>query len=261
MRTLLLLLFMGLSGIMISQTPSKEVLENFKAKTLTFKGKELPYRILYPKDFDKKKKYPLHIFLHGAGERGSDNVSQLIHGSDLFLKMNVNYPAIVIFPQCPKDNTWAVVGHSRINNQNLFSFPKDPQHTWAMEALLKLLDKTLNKKYIDTNRVYLGGLSMGGMGTFELLHTRPDTFAAATPICGAGNSENTSSWAKKTPVWIFHGEKDTAVPVIYSKNIIEALKQEGISPKASLYPDVQHDSWTNAFADPDFFPWIYSQSK
>lgn len=244
-----------------AQTISPEVLEAFEEQTITYEGKDLPYRVLYPEDFDENKTYPLHLFLHGAGERGNDNESQLVHGSELFLEMNKKYPAIVIFPQCPKEDYWADVAITRNDTQNVFSFPKEPQATWAMGAVLSLLDSTLEHNYIDKDRVYLGGLSMGGMGTFELLNARPTTFAAATPICGAGYPANVASWAEQTPAWIFHGEVDAVVPAIYSQLMVEALVQQGISPRFSLYPNVNHDSWTNAFAEPDFFSWVYSHSK
>lgn len=238
-----------------------QTLERFTAETFSFEGKEFPYRVLYPKDFDASKSYPLHLFLHGAGERGSDNKAQLTHGSELFIKMSEQYPAIVIFPQCPKDDYWADVIIDRSETQNVFTFPKKPQPTWAMRAVLSLLDSTISNSYVDTSKIYVGGLSMGGMGTFELLHLRPNTFAAATAICGGGYPANVSNWATSTPAWIFHGEVDPVVPVIYSQLMVEALLQEGATPRISLYPGVQHDSWTPAFAEPDLFSWIYAQSK
>lgn len=244
-----------------SQSPSTEVLEAFEAKTSTYEGKVLPYRILYPQDFDKDKKYPLHLFLHGAGERGDDNIAQLIHGADLFLKNQTQFPAIVLIPQCPLDDYWADVKINREGSQNIFTFPQVPSPTWAMRAVQSLLDQTIAETYIDTDRIYLSGLSMGGMGTYELLSTRPDVFAAATPICGAGYPSNASTWAVKTPVWIFHGEDDQVVPIMYSQLLLETLVQQEVSPRVSFYPNVTHDSWTKAFAEPDFFSWIYKQSK
>ena len=244
-----------------AQQVSSEALKAFEAKTYSYKGKELPYRILYPENFDTSKKYPLHLFLHGAGERGSDNQAQLVHGSDLFVKMNEQYPAVVIFPQCPKGDYWADVEVTRGENQNVFKYPASPTPTWAMQAVTTLLEETLEESYIDHNRIYLGGLSMGGMGTYELLASKPDTFAAATAICGGGYPANTARWAQQTPVWIFHGEVDAVVPVIYSQLMVESLLQNGQTPRFSLYPNVNHDSWTNAFNEPDFFSWVYGHTK
>lgn len=233
----------------------------FEKAAFEYEGKTLNYRILMPVDFDASKQYPLHLFLHGAGERGDDNEAQLIHGSNLFLEENKKHPAIVIFPQCPKDDYWAQTKVTRDNVGNSFSFPKTSKPGWAMSAVMALLDQTLKETYIDKSRIYLGGLSMGGMGTFELLSRRPDTFAAATPICGGGNIENVIIWANKTPLWIFHGDADKVVPSLYSKSIMEALIREGVEPRFSLYPAVGHDSWTSAFAEPNLFDWIYGHSK
>lgn len=246
---------------LLSQKPSPAVLAAFEARTFDHEGKVLPYRILYPEDFDQSKTYPVHIFLHGAGERGADNASQLMHGSDQFIKNRSLFPAIVIFPQCPKEDFWADVQVKRELSQNTFTFPKFPQPTWAMQAVNALLDQTLAKNYVDTNRIYLSGLSMGGMGTFELLSMRPETFAAATPICGGGYPANAATWAQKTPVWIFHGKQDQVVPILYSRLILETLVQQQAEPRVSFYENTNHDSWTRAFAEPDFLSWIYAHSK
>lgn len=233
----------------------------FEKATYEFEGKSLPYRILTPADFDATKKYPLHLFLHGAGERGADNEAQLAHGGELFLKENKEHPAIVIFPQCPKDDYWAQTTVTRTSEGNTFLFPKESKPGWAMSAVLSLLDEMTKRDYIDKDRLFVGGLSMGGMGTFELLARRPNTFAAATAICGGGNTENVPKWAASTPVWIFHGEADRVVNSFYSKTMVEALIKEGVEPRISIYKNVGHNSWTNAFAEPDFFDWIYSHKK
>lgn len=263
MKIFMMLLCIAFAKAAIAQNPppSQEVLEAFTARTFEHNSKELPYRIVMPSNFDPNKKYPLHLFLHGAGERGNDNQSQLIHGSSLFLEKREEYPAIVIFPQCPAEDYWAAVAISRGDNQNIFEFPESPKPTWAMEAVLALLDTQLQNKYVDKNRIYLSGLSMGGMGTFELLYHRPTTFAAATPICGGGYPDNVKLWAQHTPAWIFHGDDDNVVPTFYSKTMVEALLKYEVTPKATFYPNVGHDSWTNAFAEKELFPWIYSHVK
>ncbi len=233
----------------------------FEKASFEYEGKTLQYRILKPIDFDATKQYPLHLFLHGAGERGDDNEAQLVHGSELFIKENKKHPAIVIFPQCPEDDYWAQTTVTRERSGNTFLFPENSTPGWALSAVMALLDETLNESYIDKARVYLGGLSMGGMGTFELLSRRPDTFAAATAICGGGSVPNVEKWASKTPIWIFHGKSDNVVPSFYSQSMIEAIIRTGKEPKFSLYDNVGHDSWTNAFLEPDLFDWIYSHQK
>ncbi len=255
----LIFLFYGFSLGLSQQT----VKPSFEKAEFSYNGKTLPYRILKPVDFDPSKQYPLHIFLHGSGERGSDNKSQLAHGSELFIQKSKKFPAIVIFPQCPVNDFWAQRSYSRdtINNENIFDFPTNPTPSWAMRAVIALLEEQLQLDYIDRNRVYLGGLSMGGMGTFELLAHKPKIFAAATPICGGGNPELLKGYAQEVPLWIFHGDADKVVPVRYSKIMVEGLIKEGIEPKFTVYPGVGHNSWTPAFAEPDLFEWIYDHHK
>ncbi len=235
----------------------------FDEGVIEYQEKTMPYRILKPVDFDPSKTYPLHIFLHGAGERGDDNKAQLIHGSDLFIEQSTNYPAIVIFPQCPTDDTWAQQEYSRNYKKdiNVFKFPKQSEPTWAMSTVMALIDEYVQRGNVDTTRMYLSGLSMGGMGTFELLARRPELFAAATPICGGGNPKTVSEWATETPVWIFHGKEDKVVPPIYSKIMYKAVLKTGATPKLTLYDHVGHNSWGPAFAEKEFFPWIYKQKR
>ncbi len=223
----------------------------------------LPYRILLPKDFDAKKSYSLLLVLHGAGERGNDNQAQLVHGSYLFVseKFRDQHPAIVVFPQCPTDSYWAKIKvEDKEEGGYEFTFSSVLPENRQLEIVEELLD-FLHKKYrIDANRRYVGGLSMGGMGTFELVSRNPNYFAAAVPICGGGNP----AWASllnKTPLWIFHGEKDQVVPVEYSKAMHRALKEINATVKLTLYPEVNHDSWNNAFADPNLMHWLFSHTK
>ena len=235
----------------------------FEKAEFSFQGRTLPYRILKPVDFDPAKGYPLHLFLHGAGERGNDNEAQLINGSSLFIKKSTAFPAIVIFPQCPKDDYWAQTTPSRDEQagENQFNFPEKSTPGWAMQAVMALLDEQLTHEYVDKERVYLSGLSMGGMGTYELLARQPDIFAAATPICGGTNTQTVEIWAHTIPIWIFHGEEDRVIPARYSKIMVEALIRQGIEPRFSLYPGVGHNSWDRAFKEPDLFSWIYSHRK
>lgn len=253
----LILLFVVCIGYTaIAQKPT------FGKGSIEHQGELLSYRILKPVGFDESKQYPLHIFLHGSGERGDDNEAQLVHGSKLFIAQSSKFPAIVIFPQCPENDYWAQTEYSRNEKgASVFKYPKQGKPTWAMGALIALVDSYLEEEYIDTSRVYLSGLSMGGMGTFELLARRPNVFAAATPICGGGNTETVTKWAKETPVWIFHGNEDKVVPTIYSKKMYKAILKEGAKPKLTLYDYVGHNSWGRAFAEKEFLSWIYSHQK
>src|SRR3569833_1944137 len=147
----------------------------------------IPYRFLFPKNFDPKQKYPVIFVLHGAGERGNDNEAQLKYGPKLFLNASLRekYPAIVIFPQCPKDGWWSNTDVKQDSTgKYVFRFKEGGDPTPAMRGLLGLVSQFLDKPYVDEHRVYVGGLSMGGMGTYEFLRRRPDVFAAALANCG-----------------------------------------------------------------------------
>ncbi|WP_316817717.1 prolyl oligopeptidase family serine peptidase [Pedobacter nyackensis] len=221
------------------------------------------YRVLLPENFDATKKYPILFFLHGAGERGDDNLAQLGHGGRLFLKEDIRkrFPAIVIFPQCSTNSYWSNVNFvTDANGKREFIFQEKGKPTKAMHALLGLVDNYLEKPYVDKKRVYVGGLSMGGMGTYELLRTKPNTFAAAFAICGGDNVANVQKY-QKVPLWIFHGEKDDVVPVVLSTRIADQLKVLNRPVKLTLYPEAGHNSWDNAFAEPELLPWLFSHQK
>lgn len=222
----------------------------------------MPYRILLPKDYNPKKAYPLIVFLHGSGERGKDNELQLVHGADLFLKHEVRerYPAIVVFPQCPKESAWSNVGAKQGGKNLRFVFQEKGKPTYAMSALQKLVRTLLRNYTVDRERIYIGGLSMGGMGTFEMVRRNPKTFAAAFPICG-GAHPDTAAKLTGPAWWVFHGDQDGAVHHSYSQLMATALKTAGAEVKFSLYPGVGHNSWDNAFQEADLLPWMFAKSK
>jgi len=234
-------------------------------KKVLIKGNDtLHYRIMYPLNFDHTKKYPLVIFLHGSGERGNDNSAQLVHGGEFFAQAGnrLNYQAIVIFPQCPNNSSW--VNFEEINNPdntNTFNFYPLKEPTKPMVLTMKLIKQTLKESYIDKNRVYIGGLSLGGMGTFEILYRCPKIFAAAFPMCGGGNPKSASKYAKRVKIWVFHGAKDDVVPPKYSEEMVEAIKKEGGDVKFTLYPEANHNCWDSAFAEPNLLPWLFSNAK
>jgi len=229
-----------------------------------FKGVHgnLPYQILFPKDYDETKTYPLVLFLHGAGERGTDNEAQLTHGSDLFLKEEhrEKYPAFVVFPQCPEDSYWSNVKRENVDMKFTFTFYREGEPTEAMQLLQDFIPELRSTYKIDENRMYIGGLSMGGMGTFEIVRRNPDLFAAAFAICG-GAHPDTASELKNPAWWVFHGDADVVVDYTHSQNMETAMKQEGIDVKFTTYEGVNHNSWENAFAEPDLIPWLFSNKK
>ena len=193
-------------------------------KWMVQNGDTLPYRILLPEGYDSTQKYPVIFFLHGAGERGRDNEKQLVHGGKLFLKEEVkkNYKAIVVFPQCPTNNYWGNLLRTHDDKgKRTFDFLEEGPPGRYMELLMELVQNIFDKYPVKKDQIYAGGLSMGGMGVFELVRRMSTTFAAAFPICGGANPA-TASKLKKTNWWIFHGAKDDVVPPYHSESMVEA---------------------------------------
>ncbi len=233
----------------------------FEKKQFNVSKHSLNYRILYPENFSESESYPVVLFLHGSGERGTDNEKQLVHGSAMFLNSEnrKKFPAIVVFPQCPEDSYWSNAKVDRSTNPVGFDFDYKNAPTPALEGVMKLLDSLKQKAFVKKDQIYVAGLSMGGMGTFELLYRMPKTFAAAIAICGGGNPDSVSAYAKTTPIWIFHGAMDDVVDPKNSLVMTEALLKAGAHPKMSLYDTENHNSWDRAFAEPDFFPWLFDK--
>lgn len=234
----------------------------FKKKKYVSDSSELPYRILLPKDFDSSEKYPLILFLHGSGERGSDNELQLKHGAAFFLRDSIRqrFPAIVVFPQCASGSSWVRVNVTNEDGQRAFVIDENAEPTTDMvllEGLLEELSKTYRIKH---KQRYIGGLSMGGFGTFELVNRNPKMFAAAFPICGGANPK-IAPRLKKLDWWVFHGDADEIVPPKYSRQIVDALKQLDAKVTYSLYSGVKHNSWDHAFKEPELLPWLFSKSR
>ena len=231
-------------------------------KQLFISGEDtLPCRILTPMNFDANKKYPLLIFLHGAGERGNDNEAQLTWGADLFLDSlhRMEFPAIVIFPQCPANDKWSEYSKNSLKDSTGYEFSDAAAIRKPLKLVSDFIDTLLHSSQIDKKRVYIGGLSMGGFGTLELLWRKPQTFAAAFPICGATNPNKLKEYRKNLPIWIFHGDKDAVINVSNSRLIYGILKKTNPNAKYTEYAGVNHDSWKNAFAEPNLLNWLFAQ--
>lgn len=239
-------------------------LSAYEKRTFSYQDKSLPYRILYPLQYDPKKKYPLILFLHGAGERGSDNEKQLIHGSRLFLtpENRQKYPAIVIVPQCPENSFWASTKIDRSKQPVKFEFDYTGSPTWALDAANMLVKKISQEESVDLERIYITGLSMGGMGTFEAVHRFPNNYAAALPICGGGNTDAFDKRVKNIAFSVFHGDKDAVVDVKLSRDMVQKLKSLKVKEVLyTEYPGVNHNSWDNAFSDPKYLEWMFRQRR
>ena len=225
----------------------------------------LRYRILLPEHFNSGSAYPLLVFLHGSGERGNDNEAQLVHGADLFLQKEVRqkFQLIVIFPQCPKDTSWSYyLDEDDIGaTKDTLIFPVQNHPTFPERMMTKLIDSLGNAGIADKKKIYVGGLSMGGIGTYDLLMRYPGYFAAAFSICGACDVKKMAKKAAHVPIWIFHGAKDDVVNPSYDRKLSEKLKKKKSEVKYTEYPDANHNSWDSAFAEPDLLPWLLSHHK
>lgn len=227
-------------------------------------GVTLPYRILLPENYDEQKKYPLVLFLHGAGERGTDNEKQLIHGVQTFLKATNrrNFPCILIAPQCPKVGYWSSVQIDRSEYPLQLNFDyKNNSIPPVLETSIELVKTIIKEEEVDKKRIYITGLSMGGMGTFEAIYRYPKLFAAAVPVCGAGEEKAYQRKQGKVPFWIFHGTKDSVVAVEHSRGMHQRLKTLKGTVIYTEYPDIGHDSWVKAYDNEELFPWLFNQKK
>lgn len=240
------------AALLYAQTPPSEALsaESFKSAD----GQVLNYRLLVPPKIEESEKYPLVIFLHGAGERGSDNAAQLKHGVGDFVRHQKDYPCFLVAPQCPEGKRWVEVDWSAATHD----LPEKPGDQMAM--VKALIDQMVDEKPIDADRIYITGLSMGGYGTWDAISRYPDLFAAAAPICGGGDPKHAKT-IKDIPIWCFHGDQDQAVKVERSRAMIEAIKDAGGEPKYTEYPGVGHDSWTQSYKNDEFFAWLFAQKK
>ncbi|HNR15326.1 MAG TPA: alpha/beta hydrolase-fold protein [Chitinophagaceae bacterium] len=255
--------FIGLIVLIsLSVMTTAQDLNLFQKKQFITGNDTMLYRLLLPENYDASKKYPLVFFLHGAGERGNDNEKQLVHGAKLFLKEQVrrDYPAIVVFPQCPQNSFWSNVDFRMENAKRVFGFKAQGEPTIAMKLAQELLYSIMKDYRVSKRQVYAGGLSMGGMGTFEIVRRNPRLFAAAFPICGGGEP-TTAPVMKKTKWWVFHGGKDDVVPPELSEKMVDALKAAKAAVKFTLYPDANHNSWDPAFAEPELLSWLFKQKK
>lgn len=257
---LVAILFLGLNSTTALAQESKPLTDPnklFEPRSYADQdGNVLNYRLLKPLEYDPTEKYPLVLFLHGAGERGDDNAAQLKHGMQDFCEpgRREKMKCYVLAPQCPKNQKWADVDWT----QDHVALP-DSIST-SLRLVFEVLDSMVEDAAIDKNRIYITGLSMGGYGTWDAIYRRPDFFAAALPICG-GADPKTAEKIKHIPIWCFHGDKDRAVRVQFSRDMIDALKKAEGEPKYTEYPGVGHDSWTRTYANPEVHEWLFSKRR
>ena len=233
------------SGVAAEATTDMQKVKEFKYRKTT--KADLKYLLFLPKDYQahSQKRWPLIFFLHGAGERGSNVWKVAVHGPPKIVAKDPDFPFIVVSPQCPEGQIWST------------------------EVLLGLLDKVEHQLNVDKGRVYLTGLSMGGYGSWDLGLRNPERFAAIVPICGGGQvitvllAEGTKRDALRSlGVWAFHGGKDPVVPLEESQRMVNLLKKSGVQDvKLTVYPEAGHDSWTEAYNDPELYKWLLTHAR
>lgn len=257
-------LVLALSLILSSAVFARKQETGFLDRAVSVNGTSYKYQVFLPESWSANKKWPIILFLHGAGERGSDGLIQTQVGIATAIRINRSrFPAVVVIPQCVKDGWWT-------------------QTEMEAQALAALSAATKEFKG-DTKRTYLTGLSMGGYGSWDLAVKYPGKFAAIVPICGglvlpeglskqrpdlAKNSyaDDAKSYADaaakigKTPIWIFHGGDDPVVPVEGSRKMEAALKAAGGNVQLTVYPGVGHNSWDKAYSEPELMTWMLSKS-
>lgn len=227
-----------------------------RAQYVNASGDTLRYRLLKPANYNPKKKYPLVIFLHGSGERGTDNEAQIKHITALFTdeQNRQQFPCFVFAPQCPPDNRWM----DRVSPEA--TVQQKSEAAPPLQLTREAVDQLMKTYKINKKRQYVTGLSMGGFGTWDLITRYPKRFAAAIPICGGGDPGKAIP-IKKLPIWVFHGADDPVVKPERSRDMVAALKAAGSKVKYTEYPGVGHDSWVKAYQEPDLLPWLFKQKR
>ena len=202
---------------------------------------QMEYLLFLPESYaqSNNQKFPLIFFLHGAGERGSDLDSVKRHGIPKIVETNPDFPFIAVSPQCPEDSWW----------------------TSELHTINGLIEEVVEKYQVDTSRIYLTGLSMGGFGTWSLASMYPERFAAIAPVCGGGEVRQILRSLVEMPIWTFHGQKDDVIPFSRSEEIVTALKKHGSSIKFTIYPEAGHDSWTKTYDNPELYKWFLKHSR
>jgi len=216
-------------------------------------GGTLPYRFYRTPGAQAA---PLLLFLHGAGERGDNNLAQLKHCVADFLRYCAEHQQAItlVAPQCPTNQAWT----ARLAPGEVHGLTPEPSGPMAMA--LELVDTLVKDPAVDAKRIYISGISMGGYGTWDAISRRPDFFAAAMPICGGGDPAQAEKFAK-LPIWVFHGAADPTVPVERARIMIEAMHKAGAKPGVTEYPGVGHDSWSMTYRNPDVLKWLFEQHR
>lgn len=228
----------------------------FQGSATEVDGRSYPFQLLLPSRMSEAR-MPLVVFLHGAGERGTDNTRQLtwlplgMAGEP----MRSQFPCYLLAVQCPADETWVDVPWAATVSSPL---PAEPSR--ALRAVMAALDRVLAEHPVDPDRVYLTGLSMGGYGAFDLAMRMPGRFAALVPVCGGGDPASVER-LRGLPTWIWHGAADKVVPAVRSRQMAEAMQFAGMDVRHEELAGVGHDSWRQAYGAEGAIGWMFAQRR
>lgn len=249
--SLLFLLTILASAASATELTKDEV--DFRKKVFVDKnGARLPYRLYVPTTYSKEIKYPLVMWLHGGGGRGTDNVYQISRsdtkGTHFWIspQNQVNFPAFVIAPQCPIDENWAD--------------PELNQPTKALLLAIEALNAVQKEFSIDPDRVYIAGQSMGGLGVYALLQLYPERWAGALVMSAYDNFTDAKA-ISRVPLWVFQGDADQTVPVTLVREMMKQLRKIHANLRYTEYHGVDHAVWDKAFAEPDLLAWLSAQKR
>lgn len=224
----------------------------------TYENESFGYRLLSPAQIVEGETYPLVLFLHGAGERGDDNESQLIYFPQWMAEPDrrEDYPCFVLAPQCRQGEIWSSIHWQAEPSATIDDEPVDP-----MKMVGEILDQVVQEYPVDNRRIYLTGLSMGGYGSWEFAMRRPEYFAAVAPVCGGGDLTK-AALLVDVPIFTYHGDADRAISVERSRAMIAAIREAGGTPRYRELPGVGHNSWNAAYHDEDgVIPWMFQQQR
>ena len=252
----LLVLIITLAAVWAVCASAVDVYEAFTKETFEYEGTKLPYRLYVPEDFDATKKYPLVLFLHGAGERGEDNEAQLKNAVQILFDREdkLIQDAIVVAPQCPVDNQWVDTPWEN-GNYSVAEIPESNELATAVELVKSLADIYP----CDPARLYVMGISMGGFGTWDVLMRHNDIFAAGIPICGGADPEMAEIFME-TPVFTFHGTADTTVPYDGTAEMVGTIEDLGSRVVNFIsYNNDGHGIWDKAAREEGLMEWLFSQ--
>ncbi len=224
---------------MMHKSAAATIPTGFLNKCMTVDGVERTYVVYVPRDYDAGRSWPLVVFLHGMGERGDDGLLATAVGIGNAIRFHQDrFPCVVVMPQCPADKTWVA----------------------AFPHIDEALQLTREEYSIDPDRITLTGLSMGGYGTWAYGARHNEVFAALMPICGGGKAADAPDLSK-LPIWAFHGGSDSVVSPEESRKMVKAVQEAGGDVRYTEYPGVDHNSWDNAYGDPEAIAWLLGQKR